>query len=153
MSHPDSQAQPPASSPRKQGSTPKAFPWFALVLLVLGSTGVAAAWVAAAMVSETQCAWMAVVAALDAAWLLRLAGAPRGGARMAAGVLATAAAIVFAHWGIVSAHLAGMMGLGFVETMVRLGPSLAWTLSLLANSTTDLLLLGAGLVVAAIASR
>jgi hypothetical protein len=37
--------------------------------------------------------------------------------------------------------------------MVRLGPSLAWTLSLLANSTTDLLLLGAGLVVAAFASR
>src|SRR6478609_901555 len=114
MSHPVWQAQPPASSPRKQGSTPKAFPWFALVLLVLGSTGVAAAWVAAAMVTETQCAWMAVVAALDAAW---------------------------------------MMGLGFVETMVRLGPSLAWTLSLLANSTTDLLLLGAGLVVAAFASR
>ena len=93
-----------------------AFPWFALVLLVLGSTGVAAAWVAAAMVSETQCAWMAVVAALDAAWLLRLAGAPRGGTRMAAGVLATATAIVLAHWGIVSAHLAGMMGLSLFDT-------------------------------------
>ena len=153
MSHPDSQAQPPASSPRKQGSTPKAFPRFALVLLVLGSTGVAAAWVAAAMVTGTQCAWMAVVAALDAAWLLRLAGAPRGGTRMAAGVLATATAIVLAHWGIVAAHLSGMMGLPFLDAMLRLGPSLAWTLSALANTTTDLALLALGLVVAAFASR
>jgi len=153
MSHPDSQAQPPASSPRKQGSTPKAFPWFALVLLVLGSTGVAAAWVAVSMITGSQCAWMAVIAGLDAAWLLRLAGAPRGGLRLAMGVLATVAAIVLANWGIVSAHLAGMMGMGFVETAMRLGPSLAWTLSALANSTTDLALLFLGLLVAAFASR
>ncbi|UHQ20964.1 hypothetical protein LVB87_07475 [Lysobacter sp. KIS68-7] len=131
----------------------RSFPWFAVLLLLLGSTGVAAAWVAVSMVTGSQCAWMSLVAGLDAAWLLRLAGAPRGGLRMAAGVCAAAAAIALAHWGIVSAHLAGMMGMGFVETAMRLGPSLAWTLSALANTTTDLAMLFLGLVVAAFASR
>ena|SRR5688572_3767848 len=122
-------------------------------LAALGSAGVAAAWVAVSMLTQSQGAWMAVVAALDAAWLLRLAGAPRGTSRMCAGVLSTVVAIALAHWGIVSAHLAGMMGLGFLDTALRLGPSLAWTLSSLANSTADLAWLSAGLIVAAIASR
>ena len=143
-----------APQPQPQGpSTGPSFSLFALVLVALGSAGVAAAWVAAAMISGSQCSWMAVVAALDAAWLLRLAGAPRGNARMVAGVLATLAAIALAHWGIVAAHLSGMMGLPFLDAMLRLGPSLAWTLSALANTTTDLALLALGLVVAAFASR
>lgn len=131
----------------------RSFPVFAIVLVALGSAGVAAAWVAAAMLTGSQTSWMAVVAALDAAWLLRLAGAPRGNARMVAGVLATLATIALAHWGIVSAHLAGMMGLPFLDTATRLGPSLAWTMSTLANSPTDLALLALGAVVAALASR
>jgi hypothetical protein len=129
------------------------FHWFAIVLATLGSTGVAAAWVAASMIAQSQCAWMAVVAALDAAWLLRLAGAPRGNGRMLAGLASTVVAIALAHWGIVSAHLAGMMGLGFVDTALRLGPTLAWTLSTLANTGSDLAWLAAGLVVAVLASR
>ena len=122
-------------------------------LAALGSLGVAAAWVAVAMLTQSQGAWMAVVAALDAAWLLRLAGAPGGHARMLAGLLATVAAIVLAHWGIVAAHLAGMMGLGFLDAALRLGPSLAWTLSSLANDAGDLAWLAAALVVAAVLSR
>ena len=139
-----------APPPQPQG---RPFPVFALVLVALGSAGVAAAWIAAAMLTGSQCSWMAVVAALDAAWLLRLAGATPGTGRMLAGVLSTLAAIALAHWGIVSAHLAGMMGLGFVDTALRLGPSLAWTLSTLANSTIDLALLVLGVLVAAFAAR
>ena len=122
-------------------------------LAALGSAGVAAAWVAVAMLTQSQSAWMAVVAGLDAAWLLRLAGAPAGALRMVAGVFATIVAIALAHWGIVSAHLAGLMGLGFLDTALRLGPSLAWTMSRLANDTGDLAWLAAGIVVAAVASR
>lgn len=143
-----------ATQPQPQGpSSSPSLTLFAIVLVALGSAGVAAAWVAAAMIAASQCSWMAVVAALDAAWLLRLAGAPAGNGRMVAGVLATIAAIVLAHWGIVAAHLSGMMGLPFLDAMLRLGPSLAWTLSALANTTTDLALLALGLVVAAFASR
>jgi hypothetical protein len=136
-----------------QSQDVRSFTWFAVVLAAIGSAGIAAAWVAASLLSGSQCAWMAVVAALDAAWLLRLAGARRGNVRMVAGALATAAAIVLAHWGIVSAHLAGMMGLGFTDTALRLGPSLAWNLSVLANGPADIAWMAAGLVLAAIASR
>ena len=47
-------------------------PWMGAALALVGSTGIAAAWVAAAMFTSSQCGWMAVIAALDAAWLLRL---------------------------------------------------------------------------------
>jgi len=128
-------------------------PWSALALLTLGCCGLAAAWIVASLLTGAQCAWMALLAALDAAWLLRLGGATRGMPRMVAGVLATALTIVLAHWGIVAAHLAGMLGMGFIDTALRLGPSLAWTLTAIANHTADLALLAAGVVLAAIASR
>jgi len=127
--------------------------WLGACLALAGSTGVAAAWVAVSMLSASQCGWMALIAALDAAWLLRLGGAKPGVARMAFGVIATALAIALAQWGIVSAHLAGMMGLGFLDTALRLGPSLAWTMAELANGPVDMAFLAIGLVLAAIASR
>ena len=139
------QAQPPDARPP--------LPWFALVLTLLGCCGLSAAWVAIALVTGSQCTWMALLAALDAAWLLRLGGASPGVARMLAGVLATIAAIALAHWGIVAAHLSGMVGMGLLDSALRLGPSLAWTLSTIANHPVDLVLLGAGVVLAAVVSR
>jgi len=127
--------------------------WLGALLALIGSTGIAAAWVAASMLTASQCGWMAVVAALDAAFLLRLGGAPPGLARMAIGVVATLFTIALAQWGIVSANLSGMMGLPVFDTAMRLGPSLAWTLAKMANTTFDLIWLAIGVVVAAIASR
>ena len=128
-------------------------PWLALALMALGCTGFAAAWAAVAMLSGSQCAWMAPLAALDAAWLLRLGGAKPGAARMWLGVTATAISIVLANWSIVAAHLAGMMGLDFLASALKLGPSLAWTLSGLANGPAELAWMTAALVLAAVASR
>ena len=128
-------------------------PWAGAALALVGSTGIAAAWVAAALLTSSQCGWMALVAALDAAWLLRLGRAPRGAARMALGVAATLLAIALAQWGIVSAHLSGMLGLGLAETMGKLGPALAWTMAQLANTPADWAWMVAGLVVAAVLSR
>ena len=45
--------------------------WPGALLALVGSVGVAAAWVAVAVLGTSQCGWMAVIAALDAAWLLR----------------------------------------------------------------------------------
>jgi len=131
----------------------RSFPWFALVLVLLGCFGLAAAWVVIALLSGSQGAWMALLAALDAAWLLRLGGARPGWTRMGVGVAATALTIVLANWGIVAAHLGGMLGLGFTDATLRLGPSLAWTLAALANGGADLLWFAAGLTLAAIMSR
>ena len=128
-------------------------PWFALALLALGCLGFAAAWTAVAMLSGAQCAWMAPLAALDAAWLLRLGGAKPGPTRMGLGISATVVTIVLANWSIVAANLAGMMGLDFLGSALRLGPSLAWTLSALANGTAELAWMAAALVLAAVSSR
>jgi hypothetical protein len=134
-------------------SVARNFPWFAALLALIGSLGLAAAWIAVAMISWSQSAWMAPLAALDAAFLLRLGGARPGMLRMGLGMAATLLAIALANWGIVAAHMAGMMGLGFTDAAFRLGPSLAWTLSTLANAPTDLAWLLAAVVLAAIASR
>jgi hypothetical protein len=128
-------------------------PWFAFALLALGSCGIAAVWIVLSSLSDRPCAWMAAIAALDAAWLLRLAGVAPGWRRMGAGVVATALAIAIAQWGIVAAQIGGMLGLGFAEAALRLGPSLAWTLITLANGAVELLWMGAAMVLAALASR
>jgi hypothetical protein len=127
--------------------------WFGAGLALVGSMGVAAAWIAVAMVSRSPCGWMAVIAALDAAWLLRLGGAPRGPVRMALGVAATFLSIALAQWGIASAHLSGALGMGLVDTALRLGPSLAWSMTAIGNGTADIAWMVAGLLLAAYASR
>ncbi|HSR64451.1 MAG TPA: hypothetical protein VLM17_02445 [Xanthomonadaceae bacterium] len=134
-------------------STAAANPWLALALLLIGSTGFAAAWVLLAWMRDRQCSWMAVLAAVDAALLLRLAHARPGRVRAAAAVLATAASIVLANWGIVAAQVGRPMGLLPWESMAKLGPALAWTLATLANHPADLAWLWIALVVAFLAGR
>jgi hypothetical protein len=128
-------------------------PWFAAGLLLLGCLGVAAAWVSLALLGGRQCGWMATLAALDAAWLLRLGGAAPGPGRMLAGVAGTALTVGLANWGIIAAHLAGAFGLEFIDSALRLGPALAWTLAGLANGPVELAWLLAALLLAALATR
>lgn len=129
------------------------FPWFTFALLLLGACGLAAAWISLAAISGAPCAWMAPLAALDAAWLLRLARVAPGNGRMLAGVAATAASIALAHWGIAAAEVAVAMGLGFLDSALRLGPDLAWTMIDLANGPVEFAWTAAGLLLALVASR
>lgn len=122
-------------------------------LLLLGSLGIAAAWILVADARNTQSSWMAVVAALDAAWLLRLARVRPGALRALAGCLATALAIVAAGFGIIAAQLARPMGLLPWESALKLGAEHAWTLARLANGPVDIAWLLAGLVIAVVLSR
>lgn len=125
----------------------------AIALLLLGSAGIAAAWILLADARGAQSSWMAVIAALDAAWLLRLARARPGTVRALAGATATALAIVIANFGIVASQLARPMGMLPWESALKLGPHHAWTLASLANSPVDLAWFAAGLVIAAVLSR
>ncbi|MGN6512681.1 MAG: hypothetical protein ACTHKZ_03805 [Lysobacteraceae bacterium] len=131
----------------------RAHSWLAFALLSVGSAGFAAAWVLLAWMRDRQCSWMAVLAALDAALLLRLARMRPGWPRAAAAVLATAAAIALANWGIVAAQMGRPMGLLPWQSLTRLGPSLAWTLATLANHPADLAWLWIALVAALLAGR
>jgi hypothetical protein len=127
--------------------------WLAPALLVLGSFGCAAAWILLALASDRQCSWMALLAALDAAFLLRLARMPAGSARMLLSMLGAGATIAVANWGIIAGQLGRVMGLLPWESALKLGPHHAWTLAGLANTPTDLAWLVAGLLLAAILAR
>lgn len=140
------------TSPAPATQAPRV-PLLALVLLAVGTAGISAAWAAIAMLGGTQASWMAPLAALDAAWLLRLGGAPRGWTRAALALLGTVLAIAMANWSIVAAHLGSVMGLPFLDSAQRLGPNLAWTLLTLAHSTADLLWLASALVLAVVIGR
>jgi hypothetical protein len=128
-------------------------PLTALVLLLIGSSGIAAAWILFSFASGQQSSWIAVIAALDAAFLLRLGRMPGSWIRSLCGVIGTALAIAMANWGIVAAQLGKEMGLLPWESIFRLGPHFTWTLTILVNDRVDLAWWGAALVVGAIASR
>lgn len=96
---------------------------------------------------------MAVVAAIDAAVLLRLARMPTGWTRASWGIAATVLAIALANWGLAAAQIGRLVGLSPWESALRLGPSHAWTLVSLANPAPQLAWLLLALVVAAVASR
>jgi len=135
----------PATHPRPH--------WLAWLLLLLGASGFAALWVLASLYTSRQLSWMAVVGALDVAWLLRLGHWRGGAARMALGVAVTTAVVVLANWGITAGELGNDLGLPTWDSAIRLGANHAWTLAQLANGTTDLAWLAAALLAAAWASR
>ncbi|MFL6592712.1 MAG: hypothetical protein ACJ8GK_08420 [Luteimonas sp.] len=125
----------------------------ATLLLVAGSVGFAAAWVLVAFARDRQCSWMALLAALDAVFLLRLARMPPGHARTLLAMGGTALTIVLANWGIAAAQIGRAMGLLPWESLGKLGPFYAWTLAGLANPPMDLWWLAASLVLAGLAAR
>ena len=125
----------------------------ALGLLLLAGAGTAAAWALVALALDRQCGWMAVVAAVDAAWLLHLGRAPRGVARALLAVAGTALAIVLANWWIAGGQIGLMVGLAPWDSIPRLGWSYAWTLASLANGGAELAWYALALAVAAVAGR
>lgn len=121
---------------------------FALGLLLLGSGGAAAAWALLALSLDRQCGWMALIAAVDAAWLLRLGRMPRGATRALLAGAGTALAIGLANWWIAGAQIGQMVGLLPWDAIPRLGWSHAWTLFSLANQGAELAWYGLALAVA-----
>ena len=134
---------------------PSRDPWsaFALAWLLLGSLGVAAAWILVAMALQAQSSWMAVVAAVDAAVIVRLVRLRPGAARALLGLASTALATAVANWGLVAAWLGGYMGLLPWESMLKLGGGLAWLMVRLSNGPADVAWIAAALVAATLASR
>ena len=122
----------------------------ALLLLLCGCLGFAAAWVLAAGMLETQAAWLAPLAALDALLMLHLGRMPRGWKHAACAILAVAATILLANWGIAALEIGRSMGLLPWDSALRLGPSYAWELIRLANGPAELAWYALALAVAGI---
>ena len=134
--------------------TPAPVPsWMAILLVLLGIAGCTALWVLVSMVTGRVGSWMAVVAALDAALLLRMARMRPGPWRAAWGALATVATIAASVWIVVAGMLGRMLGLSPWEAAVKLGSHHAWTLAQATHGPADVAWLAAGVVIAAVLSR
>lgn len=125
----------------------------AWLLLVLGTVGFAALWVLFAVGSGHQLGWLALVGALDVAWMLRLGRWPAGMLRVVAATVATATIVVLANWWIIASHLGAVLGFSPWESAQRLGFNHAWTLVQIANGVGDLVFAALALALAAFASR
>lgn len=128
-------------------------PLLALLLLGLGCLGFAAAWSLLAGMQQSQVAWMAAIAALDAALMLRIGRMQGGWARAMWAVVGTLATILLANWGIAAVEIGRSMGLNPWDSMLRLGPAYATELTRLANGPTELAWYCGGIVVALIVGR
>jgi hypothetical protein len=144
---------PPASEPSSTPATPWLTRAFRLLMLLGACIGFVVVWVVLAWSKNSQCGWMALLAALDVAWILRLSGWPAGARRALIGVAATAGIVLLANWFIIAVHLGEVMGLDPLGSAVRLGLQHAWTLAQLANGGFELAMIGLALLLAAITSR
>lgn len=129
-------------------TTPYSRVWLWLPLLLLGSLTISLAWLMVALAVTGHAGWMAVAAALEAAWMLRLGGFRPGLPRVAVALLATVLIALAANFLIAAAWIGGPMGLAPWESALRLGPHLAWTLIGLGNGLAGMFWLAVGLLVA-----
>jgi hypothetical protein len=113
--------------PARTGQSGDIARWgLAAVVTVAGLLGVVTVWVTLALFTDLACGWMALVAALDFALLLRLMRAPPGPARIALAMAATVLSCAASAWLIVAGQFGAMLGLDPVTSALRLGPVLAW---------------------------
>ncbi len=127
--------------------------WYALPLLALGAAGFAAAWMLLALALNRQCSWLAPVAALDMALLLKLARWPAANSRRALAVAACAAVIGAANMLIAAGQIGQSFGLRPWESALKMGPSYAWLLGGWAYGGIDLLVYATALLGAWWAAR
>jgi glucan phosphoethanolaminetransferase (alkaline phosphatase superfamily) len=123
------------------------------IALLAGVLGMTAVWVAVSTISNSPSSWLALVAAMDVALLMKLTNAPAGRARLVIAVLATATAIVLSFWLIVATQMGISLGMGPLASSFRLGPALACQLTRLYLINTDWIFLLASLPLAAILTR
>ncbi|WP_045726860.1 hypothetical protein [Xanthomonas sp. GPE 39] len=138
---------PPSSTPARPAH------WLWPLLLGLGCFTALIAWLVAALSLGHQAGWMAVLVALEIAWMLRAGTLPGGTLRAAVAVIATVLVIVAANWGIASAQMGAALGLNVWDSSLRMGAQFAWTLTVLANRPGDLLWLCIGVGTAYFSAR
>lgn len=115
--------------------------WLWPPLLLIGAATAVVAWATLALGTGRQHGWIALAAALQAAWLLRVGGMPGGWPRRLLAATTALAVSGTAQWLIAAGHIGGQMGLPAWLAAPKMGASYVCTLSLLANTRLDLLCL------------
>lgn len=116
-----------------------------LVVALVAVLGVAAVWSGVSLMFRSHCGWMAVVTALDAALLLRLAAVPPGRTRAGWAVGITVATVGVALFVIAAAQIGVLMGFRPSEAVWRISPGLAWLYTATNVGWLDGIWLAAGL--------
>ena len=132
----------PAAHPRRTSW------WLPAFALAAGVLGMAALWLAASLWLGGYVGWMAGVAAVDMALMLRLSGAPAGRPRAGLAVLGTLASAGFGACLVAAADMGRVVGLAPWESATRLGTVLAWELVRHGVAAWDVLFLAGACVLA-----
>lgn len=106
-------------------NAPAAVP-LALAACAVAVFGVAAIWAGASVLLHGGAAWFAIVAALDAVLLLRLANWPRGARGAAVTMTVTLLTILVAQYFVATARIGVVMGLRPFESLPLMSFDLAW---------------------------
>lgn len=99
----------------------------ALLTAALAIAGLAALWSGLGLSLRSACAWMALIAALDAAVLMRLAGLPAGRARCLIVLSTTLLALPVSIYCVGATQVGALFGVRPHEALWMTGPDLALT--------------------------
>jgi hypothetical protein len=112
-----------ATSPRRPSA---AITVFAALVSVVAIGGVGAIWAGVSLIVGSNAGWMALVAALDAALLLRLSGYPTSSERAFFAVMITLGTSACAGYLIATARIGMAMGLRPADAIGRMSLELGW---------------------------
>lgn len=137
----------PPAVPRKRGHRARYF--VPVVLLILGASTAAAAWLIVAVVTDSRAGWMALPAGVAMGFLLRVGQFPQHTSRPVLAALATTLGIVASDWLVGALSIGAAMGqLPFVAACY-MGWDFAWTLTRLGSTPLDWACSGVAILLAA----
>lgn len=116
---------------------------------MLAATALGALWSLFGLAAGSHAAWMAPLAALLLALLLRYNRHAPGPGRSAATVLLALLCGAHASYLIAAGFIAGQMGLNLFDTLRVIGPDMAWSLTRAHTSALDALCYAIALALAA----
>lgn len=121
--------------------------WLWPLMLLIALVAAVLLWWFVALASGRQAGWMAVVGAVELAFMLRLGALRRPWLRVCLTLLGTVLVAAVANWAIAASYVGSSLGLVPWESALRMGPHMAWTLIQLANGAAEVMWLGVALVV------
>lgn len=121
--------------------------WLWPLMLLIALVAAVLLWWFVALASGRQAGWMAVVGAVELAFMLRLGALRRPWLRIGLTLLGTVLVAALANWAIAASYVGSSLGLVPWESALRMGPHMAWTLVQLANGAAEVMWLGVALVV------
>lgn len=121
--------------------------WLWPLMLLIALVAAVLLWWFVALASGRQAGWMAVVGAVELAFMLRLGALRRPWPRIGLTLLGTVLVAAVANWAIAASYVGSSLGLVPWESALRMGPHMAWTLIQLANGAAEVMWLGVALVV------